>query len=352
MANSVEKYNFSLPVGRLISGSVSELRKQDHKGQSLEEKDYNWYIGLAVEKTNPQVTPIINNLFGLAQRGYSRDAGAMALINLGFGPFGPGQKGFSWKIKDGDAIDPATGQLENEHAKGCWVFHLSNRFPIKVGNAQNIEIDPKTVQRGYFVDASVSASINEQTGDRAGIYLNLQAVRLIAYGEIIVGGMSLGQMFGDAPAQYAQLPAGASQMPTAAPNMGAPMQTGQPQAMPLPGAPAPQGMPLPGAPAPQMMQPAPQGMPMQQPQQMMQPAPQMQQPQAMPLPGAPAPQMQQPQQAFTGQPAPYLQPGNVHAAAMPLPGAPVAQQQPNMQSPTGYPTNVQPHTQFLQGPQG
>lgn len=335
-----EYYNFQLPVGRMISGSVKELRTTDHQGQPLAEDAYHWYIGLAVEKSNPKVIEIIHNLFGLAQRGYARDAGAMALIGLGLGPFGPGQKGFSWKVKDGDERNP-DGTLKNEHGAGCFIFHLSNNFPIKVGNAQNVEIDPKTVERGYFVDASVSACVNEQTGDRAGIYLNLQAVRLIAYGEIIQGGQSLGQMFGDAPAQYAALPPGASAMPIAAPSMGGapvPMQQPQPAPQMMPQQqmqPAPVGMPLPGA-VPQMQPaPAPQMMPQQQPQ-MMQPAPVA----GMPLPGA------VPQQAQ------YLQPGNVHAAAMPLPGAPVAQQQPNMPSATGYPSNVQPHTQFLQGPQG
>ncbi|ATS92104.1 hypothetical protein HMSP1_59 [Sinorhizobium phage HMSP1-Susan] len=295
-----ETLQLVLPPGRMISGSVQEMKKVDHKGNALTEDKWHWYIGLAVEKA--RVGNVLNDIFGLACRGYQSNPFVMSLINLGLTP--PlGQQGFHWKIKDGDATDPATGQPMYEHGRGCWIFHLSNRFPIKTCDAQNRDIDPKLIERGYYVDAGISVSINGSTDATAGVYLNLQAVRLLGRGEIIQGGASADQIFGGAFS--GALPAGASMAPVTPAGAGMP---------PMPGQPAP-GMPAPG------------GMPQPQYQQQPAPAPQYQpapQPQMMPASGNAVPAMPQP----------------VVGHAVPQANAPL---------PTGYPTNVQPHTGFVTG---
>lgn len=298
-----ETLQLVLPPGRMIGGSVQEMKKVDHKGNPLPEDKWHWYIGLAVEKA--RVGNVLNDIFGLACRGYASNPFVMSLINLGLTP--PlGQQGFHWKIKDGDATDPATGQPASEHGRGCWIFHLSNRFPIKTCDAQNRDIDPKLIERGYYVDAGISVSVNGSTDATAGVYLNLQAVRLLGRGEIIQSGPSADQIFGGA--FNGALPQGATMAPATPAGAGMPPMPGQP----TPGMPAAGGMP--------QYQPAAQ-------------------PAAMPA--APAPQYQ---------PQPQMMPAPGNAApAMPAPVAGHVAPQPSAPLSTGYPTNVQPHTGFVTG---
>lgn len=311
-----ETLQLVLPPGRMIGGSVQEMKKVDHKGNPLPEDKWHWYIGLAVEKA--RVGNVLNDIFGLACRGYQSNPFVMSLINLGLTP--PlGQQGFHWKIKDGDATDPATGQPASEHGRGCWIFHLSNRFPIKTCDAQNRDIDPKLIERGYYVDAGISVSVNGSTDATAGVYLNLQAVRLLGRGEIIQSGPSADQIFGGA--FNGALPQGATMAPATPAGAGMPPMPGQP------GMPAAGGMPTPGN-VPATMMGATGTVP-------------------MPAAGGYAPT---PAAPVTGYPSNGMMPAPGNAApAMPAPVAGHVAPQPSAPLSTGYPTNVQPHTGFVTG---
>jgi hypothetical protein len=155
--------------------------------------------------------------------------------------------GFSMKVADGDKAS-AEGRV-NEHTKGCFVLYFSSIYaPKAVGpDPAFTEIDPAIVKRGFYVQIAGNIGPNEQPGDRAGIYLNGNVVRLIAEGEEIRGGIDAAAAFGGAAAPTA-LPPGARPLGStsghgasfgAAP-AGLP---GLPGAAPAPAAMAPAGMP-------------------------------------------------------------------------------------------------------------
>jgi hypothetical protein len=285
-----ERMNMVLPAGRLVSGSLTEQNKTDHQNKPLPEDKWHYYFAVAVPK-GPEADAILSQLYQIAVAGYQQQPAVLNSINQGLA--GP----FAWKVNDGDQLR-ADGSV-NDHTRGCYVFRFSTQYPPRACNNQNVEIDPREIERGYYVDVSFSSSVNGATGAQAGIYLNPNIVRLLGFGERIMSGPTPDQAFADRPAA---LPAGASATPVAGP-----MPAQQPQ-QPMGG-----GMPA--------QQPMGGGMPAQQPQQPMSGN--------MPAPGMPT--------NAGGQPAG-------------LPGV-SAPQGAAMQTATGYPSNVQPHNGFVNGPQ-
>lgn len=220
-----EKIQYVTPVGRVISGSTTEKRTQNHLGQPLAPEDQDHYIGLAIAKNQPGINEFLTMLFNHAIASYQRIQGGQNIVQYIQGQ--PFPNGFHWKIKDGDKPN-AKGNLD-ANAANCWVLHMSTRFPFKACNAQNVEIDPATIKRGYYVDIAGSCAINGMMDQTAGIYLNPSFIRLQAFGEEIVSGPSMEQAF--ANAGPVALPAGASAAPVAPANTGLP-GTGLPQATP------------------------------------------------------------------------------------------------------------------------
>lgn len=244
------------PVGRIIWGSVSERATQDYDGNNYEAGKGPFQFGFAVLKTDPAVGGFLGQLYQQAKAGYSNNANMGVRID---NEWNGGFQGlnFRFKVKDGDR--PNADGTMNANAKGCWVFAMSTTLPFKCGNAQNVEIDPKTVKRGYYCDVACSIKINEKTDGTAGIYINPNVVRLIAFGEEIVGGISVEDAFKGhaaptalppgasitpvAPAGGIPLPAGATSLP--------PGQTGNvPSALPTPGG-IPASVPSAAIPLPQ-----------------------------------------------------------------------------------------------------
>jgi hypothetical protein len=311
-------------VGRFVGGSLTEKRETDMDDRPIPADKQQYEIGIAFRKDDPKLPQVFNAIAGHAWQEFARDPAAQQKIGQAAQYFPAHPQvldGFSWKISDGDKPN-RKGQV-SEHTRGHYVFYFKSSFPIRCANQQNAEIPADQIKRGYFVDVSFTCAGNGETGDRAGVYLNPQFVRLIAYGEEIRGGVSAAEAFANAPVPT-QLPPGASAMPVAGNPPAMPAAAPQAQQPGFPGNGAPTGMsasmPPAGTPASGAPFPSNSGLPAQTP--------------AFPSNTAPG---------FPSQPAP----------AVPSTGAPAAFPGGNAPSPTGFPGNgqpVQPHPTFANGP--
>lgn len=331
-----EKINFTTPVGRIISGSLTEQNKHAYdskapNGRGVELPQDKWYYWFRVAFLKTQaggtagdINGLLNLIYGHTLKSYQaidRSGGIVARAQSG--PMDP-HSTFAWKIEDGDAVGADGKRKFGEEAAGSWLFSMRSAYPIKCANglAANAECPPDMIKRGYYVDIYATCSINDQTDHTAGIYINPGIVRLVGYGAEISGGPSIAQAFGSAPAP--QLPPGASAVPVAG-TMPAPMpgqpQTTAPAAGPMP-MPVPGGVPMPSAVPAGYAMPAPQPQPgaygampgMAQPQTAYpgNPAPMPGQPQTTSVPGYP--------QFVPGyQPQPALMPGQPQTTGVPMP---------------------------------
>lgn len=198
-----DKLFFHTPVGRFVSGSLTELRTHDHLNRPIDPDKQTYQFGLAIRKDDPGVTGTINQMIQYAHTNYSHAPAVQQRIVAWTQTF----DGFSMKITDGDA--PNQKGAVNENTKGCYVFWYSTGINVLTANAQNMQIDPSTIKRGYYVDVASSIGINGLTDGNAGIYLNPTCVRLIAEGDEIVSGMSVDTALQNAPAAPTNLPPGA-----------------------------------------------------------------------------------------------------------------------------------------------
>jgi hypothetical protein len=315
-----ENTNFLTPVGRIVQGHPMHAQDKNMNGQPLTDKNgnsrVNYFMGVAFSKSDPAVAEEFGKLWGLFQQA----------AQSGFPGGQYNAPGFSWKLIDGDSLD-AQGQpySNREGFAGHYIIRFNSGFAPKcytAGGARQI-VDPEELKRGYYVRVygSVVGNNNHQ---KPGIYVNMNMVELVGYGDVISSGPDGESIFGG---QAAAMPAGVSQTPVAPatpmqqPGMGMP----QPQQPQQPGMGMPQPQQQPGMGMPQPQQP---GMGMPQPQQPQQPQqqpgmgmPQPQQPQQQPGMGMPQPQ--QPQQPGMGMPQPQQpqQPG----MGMPQPQQPAPQ---------------------------
>ena len=217
--------SLQLPVGRFVSGSLTDKRITDHNGKpQLDESKHRFEFGIAVDKNNPALPAIFGALHAEAM---TQHAGHPSVANFTLA-------GYSWKVTDGDK--PNRDGNVNANTAGHFVFWFSTSYAPNTCDQNNVQCDPKMIERGYFVDVVFNARNNGASGDQAGLYLNPEWVRFIAYGEKIATGRSAEQAFG-APAPMGALPPGAS-------------------ATPLAGQPAPGVAPTPGNAAPAAVQPA------------------------------------------------------------------------------------------------
>jgi hypothetical protein len=227
--------NIFTPVGRLISGSLSEKVDKDFDGNTIPPEDRRFEFGVAFRKDDPGTAPMIQAVAAQVYTDFSRHPNIQAIIGqYNFAP----KSGFSWKIKDGD-LPNAKGEF-NENARGCYVLYFSSSYPTKCGDENSAEIPADQVYRGCFVDMIFTCAGNDLTGDRAGVYLNPQAIRRVAHGKPIVGGIDLTTAFANRPVPT-QLPPGASATPVASGPLAAPAAPGFPS--PAPAAPTPPAQP-------------------------------------------------------------------------------------------------------------
>jgi hypothetical protein len=273
---------FTSPIGRLVSGSLSEAKKTNPQGAPLINKNgeqrSNYYFAIAIPKNG--------------STHWNQTAWGQTIFNTAAAGF-PGKQyefpHFAWKITDGDSTVPnKKGKIPNqiEGYIGCWVLHFSSDFAPKLWNYNTKEyINPGFINPGDYIQVAGTIVANGRA-DSPGIYLNHQLVAFIAYGQRIsfspdpnsvgfggelpvgasmtpVGGMTnvpqTSQMLHATPAQsYAPLPTNPAAVPPVS------QQTAIPQAYPTV-APAPAAIPphtaiLNGV-KPKVMTPAAQGIP-------------------------------------------------------------------------------------------
>jgi Protein of unknown function (DUF2815) len=239
-----ERLEFFTPVvGRFVSGSITEKRTKDQDNREIAPDDQRFEFGVAFERTS--IWPmLIEQWYPYLASQLARDPNGMQRLQGWFTTM----SGFSMKVADGDK--PSSKGVVNEHTKGCFVIYVSSSYPPKaVGpDAAFTEIDPAAIKRGFYVQIAGNIAPNMQPGDRAGVYVNCNVVRLIAEGDEIKGGVDAATAFGGTAAPMA-LPPGARALGSASGGAaafgGAP---GLPPAgVPAPAATAPVGLPgLPG----------------------------------------------------------------------------------------------------------
>ncbi len=205
-----ERLDFFTPcVGRFVSGSLTEKRAKDYEGRPIPEDKQHFEFGVAFQKA--EIWPLLTEQwYPYLTADLASTPDALSRMQNWFSTF----TGFSMKVSDGDKPN-AKGVL-NENTQGCFVMWFSTGFLPKAVGADPAftEIDIATIKRGYFVQVAGNIVFNGQQGDRVGIYINVNVVRLIAEGDEIRGGVDAATAFGGASAPTA-LPPGARPLGTA-----------------------------------------------------------------------------------------------------------------------------------------
>lgn len=323
-------------IGRFVQGSITEVNKTDMQNRPLPEDKWSYFYAVAVRKDAPGAADTVTKVVHNAWHAYAQHPHVQTAI--GAVAQDMNHPNFSLKIEDGDT-HPKLREKPDIFG-GCFVFKFGGKYPPRCFNAQNQEIPSTEIKRGYYVEVAFSTSENGNTDHTAGVYLNAQGIRLVAFGTEIISGPSAEQMFGNAAPTY--LPPGASTTPpspsTAMPGSTPPTPGGAPQGAP--------GLPpgVPGASAP----PAPPSAPPAAP-----PGPQRPtDPTHIHAPGTPG-EMWWINGAWTPAPsgpaAPPAAPPGVPGATGPNPTLPPAGGYPTA---TSSPTNqgVPPHPGILTGP--
>lgn len=232
---------FQTPRGRLVGGSVGTPQTKDFYDKECEPKTV---VYLAIPKTDPGVEPLIQKIKDVALAGYTA-VGRSEVVE---------QPGFSWKYYDGDSTVPNTkgvAPAQRDGWPGHYVFVFETRFHFNTGNAQNQQIDPKSVGKGDWIQIAGDVGCKGQVMNPS-VFLNLRAVRFLEKGDPIQGGMvSLEQAFGGEPSTPS-----APTPPPVATAPATPAAPTPPVAPEVPAVPAPDivnnvaGVPAPPPPAP------------------------------------------------------------------------------------------------------
>jgi hypothetical protein len=194
------------PVGRFVSGSITEKRTTDYEGRTLPDDKQHFAFGVAFPKTDPAMPAVFGYLQAAARAGH---AGLPAVEAFDL-------NGYSWKIKDGD-VPNGRGET-NANTAGCYVFYFSPMYPVNCCDQTNATLPTDAVYRGCYVDMVIAAKSNGLRGDKAGIYLNPNWMRFIANGEKITGGVDAKTAFGGHTPAALPPGASASPVPSSAPS--------------------------------------------------------------------------------------------------------------------------------------
>lgn len=199
------------PVGRIVTGSLHEGSSQTWQGGKFVErplkadgtKDFRWFIGLAIPKTDPEWNAVNQMLIRAAQAGNPCMVGAN----------GEAVGDFSWKVIDGDSTIPNENKkipCKQEGYPGHWILGISSNFPFVVWNINGEVIPANTVPCGHYIRAGVSAKPNNKSGKQAGVYVNSHGFEYAREGTIIHSGPSHAEVFGNAPGATASPPPAAA----------------------------------------------------------------------------------------------------------------------------------------------
>ena len=201
-----------LPVGRLVGGSPYNPRTTDAEGKPLIIKTgqnagqprVDYYLGIAIPKateTTWQATGWGAIIVQAAQAGF---------------PQGQWQQdAFSWKVIDGDSVQPNRRGIkpcDRTGYPGHWILNMSSAFAPQIYNADGSKpiAEPDAVKCGYYVQVFGSVAANGSQ-NQPGVFLNHTYIALSGYGEEIRTGADASQVgFGGG-----SLPPGATSTPPA-----------------------------------------------------------------------------------------------------------------------------------------
>jgi hypothetical protein len=195
------------PVGRLVQGSFFQPNETDFYGKPRETPQY--FAGLAVEKNNPEWPAFWNALVTQAQQDFAAKPHLLQ------------SQDFAWKVVDGD--DPKYAAKEG--FQGHYVIKCTTSFAPQVFD-NNMPPQPIVNQdqakRGYFFRFGVSFKGNGDD-NKPGMYINLVMAQLMGFGPEIHGGPDASQVFGQqagyVPQGMSQTPVGGGNMPSGGNNM-------------------------------------------------------------------------------------------------------------------------------------
>lgn len=197
--------SFVTDEGRLVEGSLSKMSDVGYQNKKLDKPQA--YFALAVPKTSPTVGNIITGIMNHAWNSSAQLPIArqrMQSYPIGSPPPAiEGQKPpYAWKIDDGDNVK----RRDREGQAGCWIFKFTSTFAIPVADCYNKPMDPDLTKLGQYARVAFSVAINGLQDDQAGIFLNVQFVRIERDGPLIISGPSAESLFGAPVAQ--PMPAG------------------------------------------------------------------------------------------------------------------------------------------------
>jgi hypothetical protein len=206
------------PVGRLVMGDCSKPQTKDadgnpllyKSGASIGQPRVNYYVGVAVPKTDPTYGVMYNKIYNEAKISHPN------LFDASGNCINPK---FAFKIIDGDSQIPnekGKKPCDREGFPGHWILNFSNGFAPKCyinENGAYAEIpDPSAIiKRGYYVQVYGTVKGNGNTS-KPGVYLNHSMILFCGHGEEIISGPDVNAVFGTTPSA---LPQGASATPLA-----------------------------------------------------------------------------------------------------------------------------------------
>ncbi len=186
-----------LPVGRVISGSLTELQpivNMETKLPVLDEQGnqkMSYWFRLAVPKSAPELYDT-NNVQGVFSK-IIAVAGRQWPTNIN-------EDGFSWKIKDGDGV--YNGKPYADYCLGCWLFTVRSSWVTTLVESDGIGgwkpiLDPGSVMyTGCHVRVGLTVAHNGKSA-QPGVYVNPEFVALIKHDTIInPGSVSIGEVGG------------------------------------------------------------------------------------------------------------------------------------------------------------
>lgn len=259
---------FTTPVGRLVQGDCFEAQTKDQQGNlrvvkqgpNAGQPNPTYFVGVAFPKADPNNPAQPNAEFG-AFYGLLERVARAEWPALFPNPNGPCvNPNFAFKVIDGDGLDRnGKSNATKEGFAGHWVVRFASAYAPKVvrPTAPGVweQVTDKTaVKRGYYVRVAGSATGNDNT-QNPGLYVNLDMIELVAYGQEIVSGPDAATAFG----QPVALPPGASAVPMGQPGMpvgGLPAVPGATPGNPAMGLPAVPGGPGVATPSPAAALPA------------------------------------------------------------------------------------------------
>jgi hypothetical protein len=207
--------NFTTPVGRIVAGDCHTVNAKDMMGQPLTVKKgpnigqprVEYYLALAIAKTEPTWVALWTQFSEVAREGYP------ALFDTQGQCLAPR---FAWKITDGDDATPnqkGTRPCDREGYPGHYVISFSSGFAPKCYDSTGGLIDPETIKRGHYVRVGGSVSPNGKPGDpNPGLFVGHGMIQLCGFGPEINVGADPNVVFA---APIGALPAGASSTPLA-----------------------------------------------------------------------------------------------------------------------------------------